>query len=90
MLTFGASFVDFTPEAFPLSPFRPGIIAPYWDDHDVTTSGDIFFRFSEDANLLNAVNSIISVAFDQSFHPTTLFLATWDRVARYGGGPLVS
>jgi len=90
MLTFGTSFFDWTPEVFPLSSSRPGLIALFWDDHDVRNNGEILFRFSNETSLLNEVGFIITTEFEQPFYPDTLFIATWNGVARYGGGSLVN
>ena len=41
----------------------------------------IYYRFSVDPSLLEEVGVNISDAFDTSFTPSQLFVATWDRAA---------
>ena len=66
---------------FPLSS-ADVIIAPFWDDSNVEISGQTFYRFSENRTLLDHVESLIN---ERSFTPSSLFIATWDRVAEFGG-----
>lgn len=88
VLSFGTFFDDFTPESFPLSFIRPiALIAPYWDDHDVRAGGLILYRSIQDEFLLDLVGSNISTAFNISFSPTSLFVATWNEVGEYLGNP---
>ncbi len=83
MLSFRSPFSDFTPEAFPL--FGPILIAPFWDDINIGQGGSIFFRFSDDEQLLVVVEMLIREAFGSDFSPAMLFIATWDRVPEFGG-----
>ena len=86
MLSFGFSFGDYIPQTFPLSYVQPyALIALYWDDHDVRGKGQIYYRFTKDEVLLDSVGSNISFAFNTSFSPTWLFIATWDEVVEYLG-----
>ena len=68
------------------------LIAPFWNDIDITTSGNMFYRTSSNAALLQRAHDQLQELFPSSgnFTPTTLFIATWDRVAEYGGGAQVS
>jgi len=61
------------------------ILAPFWADHDKRRTGEIYFRFSQEAKLLNDVGARIGTAFKYPFYPKSIFIATWDRVPRYGG-----
>ena len=79
MLSFRAPFLDFFPLPFPLAE-NDTLIAPFWNDYDVTQGGDILFRFSNDEALLSAVGSSINDAFLSNFSPQVLFIATWDGV----------
>jgi hypothetical protein len=65
------------------------MIAPFWNDIDITLGG-LFFRQSTDAALLDLVGSNISAAFNMSFSPTLLFIVTWDSVPNTFASPLVS
>ena len=61
------------------------LAAPFWADHDVRIAGRIVYRFTDDVSLLTRVGADISDAFDTSFSPLSLFIATWDGVPRFGG-----
>ena len=68
---------------FPLST-RDKIIAPFWDDSDVSSGGQVFFRLSENQTLLNEVDSTIN---DADFTSMVLFIATWNMILEYDGSP---
>ena len=88
VLSFQGPFTEFSPLPFPLTSTiaNGALIAPYWDDVDITRFGDIFYRLTTDSTLLQRVRDQIEVAnFGSvaSFSPTLLFIATWDSVAEY-------
>ncbi len=64
------------------------VIAPFWDDID-PARGDVFFRFSTDADMLNEVAMKVFMAFGSTFSPSLLFIVTWDGVSQNGGDPSV-
>ena len=68
------------------------LIAPFWDDVDITRFGNVFYRQTSNATLLQRARDQLQELFPSSgsFTPTTLFITTWDRVAQFGGGPQVS
>ena len=62
------------------------MIAPYWDDIDITRFGNILYRLTTSASLLQRVCDLIKAAnfgSASTFSPTLLFIVTWDRVAEY-------
>lgn len=61
------------------------LIAPFWDDIDTTTAGEISYRYSNDQDLLVEVGAGIRDVFENTFSPSVLFIATWNRVAGIGG-----
>ena len=67
------------------------LIAPFWSDVDITRFGNIFYRETSNATFLQRARDQLQELFPSSgdFTPTTLFIATWDRVAQLGGGPQV-
>ena len=83
-LSFRSPFRDFSPRPFPLLFEDDILIAPFWDDILISTAGEIYYRFSADPSLLEEVGGNISDAFETSFTPSQLFVATWDRVAAIG------
>ena len=67
------------------------LIAPFWIDIDITRFGNIYYRITSNATLLQRAHDLLQELFPFSgnFTPITLFIATWDRVAEYGGGTQV-
>ena len=58
-------------------------------DVDVSSVGRVLFRLSNDSYLLGQVGDNISDAFQTDFLPTSVAVATWDRVPEDGGDPTV-
>ena len=69
---------------FPLSA-NISLIAPFWGDVDITRFGSIFYRETSNVTLLQRARDQLQGLFSSSgnFTPTTLFIATWDRVAEF-------
>ena len=84
ILSFQSAFTSATPHMFPLSA-NISLIAPFWDDVDITRFGNIFYRETSNATLLQRAQDQLQGLFPSSgnFTPTTLFIATWDRVAEF-------
>lgn len=83
VLSFRNSHSSPSAQSFPIP--MEILIAPLWTDIDIRVTGQIFYRYSTDANLLRRVANIINGAFSTTFNPGLLFIATWYRVARYDG-----
>ena len=66
------------------------LIAPFWVGF--ISSGNVFYRQTNDTTLLQRARDQLQELFPSSgnFTPTTLFIATWDRVTGIGGGSRVS
>ena len=66
------------------------LIAPFWVSS--IQSGHIFYRQTNDTTLLQRARDQLQELFPSSgnFTPTTLFIATWDRVAQFEGATQVS
>ena len=84
VLSFRSSFTTPSPQSLPLST-SDIIVAPFWADVDITNAGNIFYRFTNDTNILNGVEEKIRGAYNVDFSPALLFIATWDRVAEFFG-----
>ena len=82
VLSFRSSFTSHQPLALPLSS-AVIIIAPFWNNIDVERTGQIFHRFSSNQTLLDEVGSLVNDG--SGFAPSSLFIATWDRVAAFTG-----
>ena len=91
ILSFRLPFTEVGPQIFPLNNFIP-LIVPFWDDVDIGRFGNIFYRQTNNTTLLQRAHDQLQELFPSSgnFTPTTLFIATWDRVALFGGGSQVS
>ena len=65
--------------------FSPPIIAPFWDDVDVTEGGTIYYRQDSDPAVVEQVQQEIASHYPEakSFRPSLVFVATWDRVEPY-------
>ena len=76
--SFGATFTNL---------FTPPIIAPFWDDIDITKNagGTIYYRQSSDPALVEQVQRAIVLDDPEaaSFQPSLIFVATWYRVAPF-------
>jgi hypothetical protein len=70
-------------EPFPLQSSNAIVIAPFWTDIDIENGGELYFRSSDDSNLLQEVGVVIGGGDGSDFLPITLFIATWYRVAPF-------
>lgn len=83
-LTFDGSFSAFTPDPFPEGRV---ILTGLWNDNDIFTGGDIFYRATNDSmSLERARLAILEAEFAgvEDFDPTYLFIVTWYRVIEFG------
>ena len=92
MLSFEDSFISHNPQAFPLS--SPPLVAPFWHDFNPGVGGNIYYRQTNDSQLLQLYHTRLSTALAtkdlDNFFPTLLFIATWDQVAQYLGSAQVN
>ena len=84
ILSFQTAFTSATPRMFPLSA-NISLIAPFWSDVDIARFGNIFYRETSNTTLLQRAQDQLQGLFPSShnFTPTTLFIATWERVAEF-------
>ncbi|KAK4805423.1 hypothetical protein QYF61_006875, partial [Mycteria americana] len=86
VVSFGTGVPEFTPQPFPLPGHRP-FVAPYWADVDTRLGGDVFYRQSQDPELLARLARDLAPAVtppDPAPVPTWAFVATWHRVSFFG------
>ena len=91
VISFTTPVCKFIPQAFPLEGSLQ-LIAPYWADVDIRSSrsGNVWYRETSDPELIARARSDImrdpllfrEVDFS-TFLPTSIFIATWDRVGYY-------
>ena len=84
VLSFGATYT--APSSFGSGfsfTFSPPLIAPFWDDIDITRGGTIYYR--QDSTITELVQRAIASEYPEaaSFQPSLVFVATWDRVEPY-------
>ena len=62
------------------------LIAPFWDDVNVVNGGTIYYRQDNTSSVADQVQREINMQFSntESFYPSLVFVATWDRVAAFG------
>ena len=84
VLSFRRPFTWITIRSFPLLAART-LIAPFWDDVDITRFGNIYYRLTSNTTLLERARDQLQELFPPAgnFTPTQLFIATWDRVAEF-------
>ena len=89
IISFRSAFASFIPRMFPI--LGSPLIAPFWDDVNIISFGNIYYRQTSDTTLLRRARDQLQELFPSSgnYTPSTLFIATWDRVAQFGGGPQV-
>ena len=79
------SYNAWTPRLLPLNSPRVQFVAPYWADTDLTGTGQVYYRQTNDPVLLARATNEIQRVFTlyQSLDVTNLFIATWDAVGYY-------
>ena len=90
VLSFDATFANCCPPRdFPL--VSPPLIAPFWHDVDLTSSGSegvIYYRQTNDSIYLQLVHILLMNVDDigdlVNFFPKQIFIATWDLVPQFG------
>lgn len=86
VISFGVQVSQFTPEAFPLSDSR-SFIAPLWGDVHNGIRGDVYYRESQEPEILERATQDVRKFFRNmgSFTAQWAFIATWHQVTFYGG-----
>ena len=79
-LSFGMPWSEYVSTAFPI-PIYP-LIAPYQADVLTETSGNVWYRSTQDPTLLAKAASDVQSLYG-TFSPQWLFIATWDHVRYY-------
>ena len=87
VLSFRTPFLDFSPVPFPLQFRNDSLIAPFWDDSDSSSGGQVFYRFTSDEAILGEISANISDAFGVDFTPVSAFIATWFEIPQAFSNP---
>ena len=85
VLSFGRSYTTaFITDFTFLS--SPPIIAPFWDDIDITRGGTIYYRQDSNSTIIEMLQQAVASEYPEavSFQPSLIFVATWDRVEPFG------
>ena len=92
IISFNDPFTSVVPSPFPLSS-DDELIAPYWAHADINSAGTVFYRETNDSDILSRGNSEVRFFFPQfsSFSATTGFIVTWEEIGyAFGGDERVS
>ncbi|XP_077312606.1 sushi, nidogen and EGF-like domain-containing protein 1 [Lithobates pipiens] len=85
LLSFNASIAAYTPKKLPELNGSNPFVAPFWADVNNAVAGDIYYRQSNDTDLLSRATSDICSYFSlPTFSATWAFVATWSNVAYFG------
>ena len=94
VLSFQSPFIlsGYVSQGFSLSDVNSTVIVPFWDTLGIRRFGKVFYRTTTNAALLQRAHDQLQELFPSSgnFTPTTLTIATWDRVAEFEGATQVS
>ena len=83
VISFREPFSSPTPQYFPLPRYR--LIAPFWDNIDISNRGQVYYRFTDSPALCDeVVNYLENMSDIIPFKPTLLFIATWEGVPLSG------
>ena len=86
MISLGESFTRTSSEGLNFSSIiSPPLIAPFWDDVDVTKGGTIYYRQDNTSSIAEQLQQDFHTEFPGigSFYPTLVFVATWNRVQAF-------
>ena len=86
VLSFGAAYT--VPSSFGSGfsfVFSPPLIAPFYDDIDITRGGTIYYRQDSNSTITELVQRAIASEYPvaASFQPSLVLVATWDRGEPY-------
>ena len=85
LISLGTSFDSYTPEAFPIS-YK--VIAPYWDDIDLTQQGQINYTLittqNDSVGSIALVNNFLASNISVSFSADWILVAQWLDVCPFG------
>lgn len=86
VLSFGRTYTRTSSGGSDFSEFSsPPIIAPFWDDINVVIGGTIYYRQESDPLIVEQLQQNITSQYPEAglFHPSLVFVATWDRVEAF-------
>ena len=85
MISFGQSFIDCCPAAFPYSTYN--LVAPFWDDINLSSTGAVYYEVITPDNglsIINQVDTYLSNIQSISFSADWILVAKWLNVCPYG------
>uniref|UniRef100_A0A914XNL7 Uncharacterized protein n=1 Tax=Plectus sambesii TaxID=2011161 RepID=A0A914XNL7_9BILA len=64
-------------------PVEQSLIAPYWAPSSLGDTGRVYFRETEDPNVLNLAQSEVKIQYryENDFKPLSVIIVTWENVA---------
>ena len=87
IISFSDPYTSVIPSSFPLSSDNE-LIAPYWAHADIFSAGTVFYRETNDSDILSNANSFVRYVSPEfsSFSATTAFIVTWEEIGYDFGG----
>ena len=87
IISFNDPFTSVIPSPFPLSNDTE-LIAPYWAHADIFSAGTVFYRETNDSDILSSTNTAVRFFFPEfsNFSATTVFIVTWEEIGYAFGG----
>uniref|UniRef100_A0A8D0GH68 NIDO domain-containing protein n=1 Tax=Sphenodon punctatus TaxID=8508 RepID=A0A8D0GH68_SPHPU len=83
VVSFGVPVPQYTPDPFPLADGRP-FVAPFWADVDNSLGGEVYYRQTQDPELLSRFTADINQYFPEiPFNAIWALVATWDQVTYF-------
>ena len=93
LISFRAGYSSFRPREFTreFDFFQFPIIAPLWADFDTRTSGSIFYRVTDDPQILQKIISAVTEinSIYSSYSPQLAFVATWERITPFSDSQVI-
>ena len=84
VISFPSPFLAHIPRRFP-RPNRCLLLCPFWDDFDLRQGGNISVTNTTEYHQekISRVAQLILEVLGYTFHPISVFTATWDQVPSY-------
>ena len=85
MISFGQSFTQYSPHTFPYSTYN--LVAPFWDDIDLSSTGAVYYEVitpDNGLNIINQVDTYLSNIQSISFSADWILVAKWLNVCPFG------
>ena len=85
MISFEHGFTLYKPHSFTntFTAFLEPVIAPLWMDFNTRKSGSIYYRVTNDTEVLYEIAEMVTESLKSSYQPTFAVIVTWYRVSLF-------